>query len=105
MAFEKLYDEFQELKTEHEELKTIIREKLNQSVEHATTKIKEEYLDAKDVIKMLGICAKTLWSMEKAGSIIPIRINKRRKKYSKLKIIEFMRTGITVNALKGYSLE
>lgn len=95
MAFEKLYDEFQDLKANYKRLDEKFRDKMNQVVKSPSkNEISDEYLDAKQVVDLLGICSKTLWSMEKAGNIVPIRINKRRKKYSKLKIIEFMRQGI-----------
>lgn len=95
MAFEKLYDEFQELKTKYKNLEELFQNKLNQVVPNERIKeVSEEFLDAKQVLELLGVCGKTLWSMEKAGHIVPIRINKRRKKYSKLKIMAFMRKGI-----------
>lgn len=94
MAFEKLYDEFQVLKAEQEKLKNELKSKFNSNVLKETEKVEEEYWDAKTVIEKLGICAKTLWSMEKAGSIVPIKISKRRKKYSKLKILAFMQRGV-----------
>ena len=95
MAFEKLYDEFENLKGEHQKLKEVIQNKLkSDSSGNEKPAVEEEYLDAKEVLRMLGICGKTLWSMERAGHIVPIRINKRRKKYSKLKILEFMEQGV-----------
>lgn len=95
MAFEKLYDEFQELKSDYRNLKEELENNRNQYFPiNEVKEMQEEYLDAKEVTEMLGICAKTLWSMEKAGNITPIRINKRRKKYSKLRIMEFMRKGV-----------
>lgn len=95
MAFEKLYDEFQELKTKYKNLEELFQSKLNQVAPNERIKeVSEEFLDAKQVLELLGVCGKTLWSMEKAGHIVPIRINKRRKKYSKLRIMEFMRKGV-----------
>jgi hypothetical protein len=48
-------------------------------------------LDTKDVLRILGVCYNTLQKIVAKGLLIPIKINQRRVRYSKIRILEYLR--------------
>ncbi|GAB5417996.1 MAG: hypothetical protein Crog4KO_14490 [Crocinitomicaceae bacterium] len=53
-------------------------------------KQEDELLNTKEVLNYLGICYNTLQSIIKKGLIEPIRINKRRVKFSKHALMKYI---------------
>lgn len=99
MAFDRLSDEHEKLKTEMNELREEMR-KLKNAPTQVTTIAEpaakeDELLDLKQVQAMLGICYNSLKKLISRGLIKPIRINERRVRFSRLSILNYIRTEST----------
>jgi predicted DNA-binding transcriptional regulator AlpA len=95
LAFERMHQEVEELKTKYStlenkylELEVSIGTNQSHSLEWQKT---DELIDTKEVLYHLGICYNTLQSIIKKGLLFPIRINKRRVRFSKNSIQEYLR--------------
>ena len=93
LAIERMNEELEKLKEqvrrqqeEIEELRSVVP-----VAQLETTSQKEdEYLDSRDVQKILGVCYNTLQKIVKQGLIKPIRINQRRFRYSKKAVFNYL---------------
>lgn len=96
LAFENLLNEVESLKNQNIEMKgeiSDLKEKIGQGVTPIIQQTIPEdvLLDTKDVLRILGVCYNTLQKVVEKGLLIPIRINQRRVRYSKMKILEYLR--------------
>jgi predicted DNA-binding transcriptional regulator AlpA len=83
-ALEGLRKEVEHLKAEVKELKSELDKKEDVLPNQITpTSSEDELLDTKEVLKKLGICYNTLQSIIRDGLITPLKISKRRIRFSK----------------------
>lgn len=79
-----------ELEALQEEVKALRKEIQVKQQETVTQDQEDELLNTREVLNYLGICYNTLQSVIRKGFISPIRINKRRVKFSKLALMEYI---------------
>lgn len=79
-----------EVETLQEEVKELRKELHEKQKIEVVQKQDDELLNTKEVLNYLGICYNTLQSIINKGFIEPIRINRRRVKFSKLAILEYI---------------
>ena len=97
LAVERLVNELDKLKIEHEALKKEIEKLRKQNRSKAVLiqpdpKVSEtSLLDTKEVLRILGVCYNTLQKIVQKGLITPIKISQRRVRYSKAKIVEYLK--------------
>lgn len=97
LALNQLMEEVELLKSQNEELKKQFEgfKKENRStailIPPEPTVEETVLLDTKDVLNILGVCYNTLQKIVAKGLLIPIKINQRRVRYSKIKILEYLR--------------
>lgn len=60
--------------------------------------MENEFIDVKEVCKMLGVCRATLTNYIKKGFIRPIYYSTRNMKFNKAEISNFQNYGITQEA-------
>jgi hypothetical protein len=93
LAIERMNEELEKLKEQverqQEEIKGLQKIASIASPEIITTK-EDEFLDTKDVQKMLGVCYNTLSQIVRNGLLKPIRINQRRIRYSKISVLNYL---------------
>jgi len=94
LAIERMNEELERLKgvvqRQQEEIEEL--KKTAPVFVHETAPSKEdEYLDSRDVQKILGVCYNTLQKIVKQGLIKPIRINQRRFRYSRFSVLSYMK--------------
>ncbi|MBI1836433.1 MAG: helix-turn-helix domain-containing protein [Flavobacteriia bacterium] len=95
LAVSRLSDELEKLKAEFEEYKknnTSNKNEVILSQVHTSVSIKDELLDTDEVKTILGVCFNTLQKLVRGGLIKQIRISKRRIKYTKASILEFIKS-------------
>lgn len=90
-ALEGLRKEVEKLQAEVKELK----EKVNRGniptlIKEISPSIENELLDTKEVLKKLGICYNTLQTIIKKGLIKPLKISKRRVRFSKQSVQNYI---------------
>jgi predicted DNA-binding transcriptional regulator AlpA len=85
---EELKMKYSTLEKKYLELEVSIGMNRSHSVESKKT---DELINTKEVLYYLGICNNTLQSIIKKGLLHPIRINKRRLRFSKNSIQEYLR--------------
>lgn len=90
-ALEGLQKEIEKLKLEMKELKDKVTNS-NQITPPVIiqTEDESELLDTNEVLKKLGICYNTLQTIIKKGLITPIRVSKRRIRFSKKSIKSYI---------------
>jgi excisionase family DNA binding protein len=99
LAVERLYDQVEKLNGEIAQLKhemADLRDKqpaVNLTVPPTVMLVENEYLDTKEVQRMLGVCYNTLRKVVDDGHIKPIRINQRRVRYNKADVIRYLEHG------------
>lgn len=95
MAFQKLSEEHELLKKEVASLSEAFQN-LNGCKQIFPVSIhnipEDELMDLKEVQSKLGICYNSLKKLINQGLIKPIRINKRRLRFSKLSILNYIQT-------------
>jgi len=97
LAVERLYDQLEKLTSELDQLKQEMAE-LHQVMPESvaiipvSTSLADEYMDAKEVQRTLGVCYNTLRAIVGKGYIKPIRINQRRIRYSKADVIKYLQS-------------
>jgi hypothetical protein len=93
LAIERMNEELEKLKSQVQQQQDEIDELKNAApvVQPAAVSSKEdEYLDSRDVQKILGVCYNTLQKIVKQGFIKPIRINQRRFRYSRKAVFAYL---------------
>lgn len=97
LALNNLLDQYHKLKGEVAELKEEIKGLKNSpSIPPVESKPNEdELLDLKQVQKLLGICYNSLKKLINKGLIKPIRINERRVRFSRISILNYIRSEST----------
>ncbi len=97
LALNKLMEEVELLKSQNAELKKQfddfeVQNKSNTVTVPVEPTVSETVLlDTKDVLRILGVCYNTLQKIVAKGLLIPIKINQRRVRYSKMRILEYLR--------------
>ena len=97
LALDKLMEEVELLKLQNMELKEAFegfkQEYQSQSASVPPKPVVSEtaLLDTKEVQNILGICYNTLQKIVAKGLLTPIKIGQRRIRYSKVKILEYLR--------------
>ena len=93
LAIERMNEELERLKgvvqRQQEEIEEL-KKTAPVVVQEPTLSKEDEYLDSRDVQKILGVCYNTLQKIVKQGLITPIRINQRRFRYSKKSIFNYI---------------
>jgi hypothetical protein len=95
LAVSRLTDELEKLKEEFIEFK---KQNSNNRFENHNTPstipidVNSELLDTNEVKTILGVCFNTLQKLVSGGFIKQIRISKRRIKYTKTSILDFIKT-------------
>ena len=95
LAFERLIDEVEVLKEQNKQLRIEVDELKNNKPIFRTIELKNTIpdtvlLDTKEVLQLLGVCYNTLQKIVGKGLLTPIKINQRRVRYSKVKLIEYL---------------
>ena len=94
LAIERLYQEVESLKKSNEELVQRLARleegNSNLDVSQDTESKEDELIDTKQVLDYLGVCYNTLQSIIKKGFINPIRINKRRIRFSRKSVMSYV---------------
>jgi Fe2+ or Zn2+ uptake regulation protein len=97
LAIERMNEELEKLKEQVRQQQMKIDELRNASPvvrsENAVPKV-DEFIDTKDVQKILGVCYNTLRQIVQQGLIKPIRINQRRIRYSKISVLDYLESRI-----------
>jgi len=98
LAVERLYDQVEKLNSELDMLKQEMAETRQVTPETVatvpvSTSFADEYMDAKEVQRTLGVCYNTLRKVVNDGHIKPIKINQRRIRYSKADVIKYLERG------------
>jgi hypothetical protein len=94
LAVSRLTDDLEKLRSEFDEFKknsSLNRSEVILSPVYSSESIKDELLDTDEVKNILGVCFNTLQKLVRGGLIKQIRISKRRIKYTKASILEFIR--------------
>jgi len=93
LAIERMHEELERLKgvvqRQQEEIEEL-KKAAPIIVQETTSSKEDEYLDSRDVQKILGVCYNTLQKIVKQGLIRPIRINQRRFRYSRLAVASYL---------------
>ena len=91
LSIEQLFSKFQKLEEKiniiENNLKSLETPKKQQTT---TSPIKDQLIDTKEVLKMLGICYNTLQSIIRKKLISPIKISPRRVRYSQKAILTYI---------------
>ncbi|TNE56284.1 MAG: DNA-binding protein [Bacteroidetes bacterium] len=94
LALEQLMNQVEELKEQLEHQKQEIQSlKERPQKEVFREKEKDEglqLLDTKEVLQILGVCYNTFQKLVRQGWLTPIRIHRRRVKYSKSELLKFI---------------
>ena len=93
LAIERMNEELEKLKEQVRKQQEEIEELRNTvPIAHSELVIQkeDEYLDSRDVQKILGVCYNTLQKIVKQGFIKPIRINQRRFRYSRRSVFAYL---------------
>lgn len=95
LAIERMNEEIEKLKTlveqQQAEMQELRKVPVITTTPNLSTSQEDEYLDSRDVQKILGVCYNTLQKIVKQGLIKPIRINQRRFRYSKMAVMNYLR--------------
>ena len=94
LAFERMHQEVEELKAKYSVIESKYLELeesigTNRSITIEDKKM-DELIDTKEVLYYLGICYNTLQSIIQKGLLHPIRINRRRVRFSRNSIQEYL---------------
>lgn len=94
LSLERLLDKVEGLEKQNRKLKKRIQRLENSDPEaSAACEPKQDHdtlIDTKEVLEILGVCYNTLRSIIKKNLIIPIKINRRRVKYSKQEVLDYI---------------
>ena len=94
LALEQIMQEVKELKDENKYMKDrleILESRPRVVAEQIPIKVEEDvFIDTKEVLSMLGICYNTLQRIIEKGLLRPIRINQRRIRFSKARVMEYL---------------
>ncbi|MGV3632280.1 MAG: helix-turn-helix transcriptional regulator [Bacteroidota bacterium] len=96
LALERLHEEVETLKQVIKTQQDQISDLKSQTPQHVfeTPKVVEtEYINMKEVQRILGICYNTLQKIIQKGLLRPIRINQRRIRYSKTEVMQYLAIG------------
>lgn len=93
LAIERMNEELEKLKEQvrrqQEEINELRNSAPTRQLEAALPK-EDEFIDTKDVQKILGVCYNTLRQIVQQGLLRPIRINQRRIRYSKKAVLNYL---------------
>ncbi len=95
LAVSRLTDDLEKLRSEFDEFKkksSLNRNEVIMTPVYSSESIKDELLDTDEVKSILGVCFNTLQKLVRGGLIKQIRISKRRIKYTKASILEFIKS-------------
>lgn len=93
LAIERMNEELEKLKEQVRRQQLEIEEMRNAAPAQqlkVAVPMEDEFIDTKDVQKILGVCYNTLKQIVQQGLLRPIRINQRRIKYSKESVIAYL---------------
>lgn len=96
LALERLYGEVETLKEVIKAQDDQIRQLKSQTpqlVFEAPKILETEYINMKEVQRILGVCYNTLQKIIQKGLLRPIRINQRRIRYSKTEVMQYLAVG------------
>jgi len=93
LAIERMNEELEKLKEvvqkQQEEIEELKKTKVVETPEAVPIR-EDEFINTKDVQKILGVCYNTLRQIVQQGLLKPIRINQRRIRYSKRAVLSYL---------------
>jgi len=93
LAIERMNEELERLKVvvqkQQEEIAELKKSKVIETPEAVPVR-EDEFINTKDVQKILGVCYNTLRQIVQQGLLRPIRINQRRIRYSKAAVLNYL---------------